>query len=358
MLNALLNFYTNPNVTGFTGLKNTPLYIFGESYAGHYIPAITDRIIRYNANTTGFKIPLKGTIYYFFSLRLILFLGSGVGNGWVDPPNQLSEYGLFGYALGLIDEDERASVEQAQLDAVFNIQQGRALLSQANFAGASAFMTNALTDFDNLLNTITVGGGNVNVYNYRIFGSYDFDNLTTYLNASTTQARYCTRGTRLGDKTWSSGSDAVYANMSYYDFMNTVAENITNILNSNTIPMIFYNGQDDIICNSPSTQTWIAKLPWSGQQAFYNAPPQPWILNNGTHGGFAKNYGPLTFAVVNKAGHLAPMDQIEATTEMLRRFIGGSTNWTAPFYGSSKPHDKATVQMFDENEFLLKKDFN
>lgn len=60
MLNALLNFYTNPVFSSFSSLKNTPLYLLGESYAGHYIPSMTDRILRYNAETTGFKLPLKG----------------------------------------------------------------------------------------------------------------------------------------------------------------------------------------------------------------------------------------------------------------------------------------------------------
>lgn len=210
-------------------------------------------------------------------------------------------------------------------------------------------MTSAQDDFGVITDTIVNGGGGVNVYNYRIFGSYDRTNLNTYFNYPEVQAKYCTRGTRFGDRTWSKSSGMVYNNMSRYDFMDTVAQNVSNVLNSGSLPMMFYNGQDDIICNSPSTQTWMSKLSWVGQDGFYNANSQPWVLNNGTHAGFYKNYGPLTYVTVNKAGHMAPGDQIEATTEMLRRFMAGSKNWTAPFYGEAK---------FDETNFLVKTDMN
>jgi len=69
-VNFLVNFY---NSTAFKGYQNTPLYIFGESYAGHYVPTVSQSIIWYNNNGTGpFKIPLKGM---------------GVGDGWTDPIN-------------------------------------------------------------------------------------------------------------------------------------------------------------------------------------------------------------------------------------------------------------------------------
>eukprot|EP00331_Platyophrya_macrostoma_P013160 CAMPEP_0176425242 /NCGR_PEP_ID=MMETSP0127-20121128/11283_1 /TAXON_ID=938130 /ORGANISM="Platyophrya macrostoma, Strain WH" /LENGTH=524 /DNA_ID=CAMNT_0017806387 /DNA_START=131 /DNA_END=1705 /DNA_ORIENTATION=- len=338
MLTALLNFYRNSNLSEFSTLSKTPLYIFGESYAGHYIPSICDRILRHNNQTGEFQIPLKG---------------AGIGNGWVDPPNQLSEFGLFGQALGLIDEDERATIEGAQLDAVFNIKYGRQLLAQGNYQAASKYMKAALDDFDIITGTLVNGSGQANVYNYRIYGPYNNTNLITYLNYPETQKSYCIRGSRLGNRNWTKTSDLVHESMSAYDFMNTVAANVSNILNS--IPVMFYNGQDDIICNSPSTQTLLSKLEWTYQNEFYTAKPQVWYMNNGTHAGFAKNYDNLTYVTVNAAGHLAPMDQIVSTTEMLRRFIGGNKNWTAP-YNPTTP--SAETLFFDEDEFLIKANMN
>jgi carboxypeptidase C (cathepsin A) len=48
-------------------LKQNPLYIFGESYAGHYIPAFAN-IITTDDN-----------------LKFINYKGIGIGDGWTDP---------------------------------------------------------------------------------------------------------------------------------------------------------------------------------------------------------------------------------------------------------------------------------
>jgi len=41
-----------------------------------------------------------------------------------------------------------------------------------------------------VLDLITTGGGNVNVYNYRIFGDYDDTELVNFMNSSTTKLNY------------------------------------------------------------------------------------------------------------------------------------------------------------------------
>jgi len=40
------------------------------------------------------------------------------------------------------------------------------------------------------LNLITVGGGNVNVYNYREFGDYNDSKLIGFMNSSATKVNY------------------------------------------------------------------------------------------------------------------------------------------------------------------------
>jgi len=59
------------------------------------------------------------------------------------------------------------------------------------------------------------------------------------------------------------------------------------------------------------------------------------LLPNGTNAGLRKtvqnygtNGGSFTFAIINKAGHLAPYDQINSTIDMVNRFIQNSSNWT------------------------------
>jgi len=52
-------------------------FVVGESYAGHYVPAVSARIVK--GNQEGGK---------FINLQ-----GAGIGNGWVDPDSQYGSYG-------------------------------------------------------------------------------------------------------------------------------------------------------------------------------------------------------------------------------------------------------------------------
>jgi carboxypeptidase C (cathepsin A) len=68
-------------------LTGRDFYITGESYAGHYIPAIAYHFL-YSANLT---VNLKGI---------------AIGDGLVDPYNQYPAYATFSYEEGLINKAE------------------------------------------------------------------------------------------------------------------------------------------------------------------------------------------------------------------------------------------------------------
>jgi len=53
--NFLVNFYSS---AAFSSLATNPLYIFGESYAGHYVPSVSHAIITYNLGAPTLRIPL------------------------------------------------------------------------------------------------------------------------------------------------------------------------------------------------------------------------------------------------------------------------------------------------------------
>jgi len=68
-----------------------PFYLLGESYAGHYVPAISYRIQQGNHNNEGLHINFKGL---------------AIGNGWVDPYEQYPAYVEFAYSNSLINYAE------------------------------------------------------------------------------------------------------------------------------------------------------------------------------------------------------------------------------------------------------------
>ena len=111
-LNALVNLY---ELEPFQAFNKTPLYIFGESYAGHYIPSIAKKVLEHNLQPQAGQVPLAGI---------------GIGDGFTDPSHQLAENGLFGFALGLLDDVQRAEVELYQLNGVSHILTGDYLSAQ------------------------------------------------------------------------------------------------------------------------------------------------------------------------------------------------------------------------------------
>jgi len=68
LLNFLSNIYKQ-----WPALKKSPLYIIGESFAGHYIPAFAEKV---------------GGDSSFMSDTGIVLEGIAIGDGWTDPLHQ------------------------------------------------------------------------------------------------------------------------------------------------------------------------------------------------------------------------------------------------------------------------------
>lgn len=98
-MNFLSNFYKR-----WPQLKTNPLYITGESFAGHYIPNLARKII-FNASL---GINLKGV---------------AIGDGWTDPINQVNYYDSYLWSVGVIGNKFRDTCNWYQTHSVVNIYQ-------------------------------------------------------------------------------------------------------------------------------------------------------------------------------------------------------------------------------------------
>merc|ERR1712039_371701 len=77
MYTFLQNFFQQ-----FPQYQKSEFHIFGESYAGHYVPAISHKIWQMNKAGTGLKIPLAGI---------------AIGNGLTNPEEQYKWYAEMGH---------------------------------------------------------------------------------------------------------------------------------------------------------------------------------------------------------------------------------------------------------------------
>jgi cathepsin A (carboxypeptidase C) len=68
----------------YSQYANSPFHISGESYGGHYLPAISTEIIHKN------KVAKEN------NLLEINYKSMLIGNGWTDPRTQFKEYATYG----------------------------------------------------------------------------------------------------------------------------------------------------------------------------------------------------------------------------------------------------------------------
>ena len=97
--NFLVNFYKT-----FPELQSKKLYIFGESYAGMYVPSIAHQIyIENNKKEQSHHINLYGI---------------GIGNGWMDAKQQGDAVIDYAYWHGMIDSTGRHYLEEKWKDCL------------------------------------------------------------------------------------------------------------------------------------------------------------------------------------------------------------------------------------------------
>ena len=101
LLNFMDNFYKT-----WPSLKKNPLYITGESFAGHYIPAFARTILM---NTT------------WKSDTGVVLTGVAIGDGWIDPVNQFNFYDSLLYSAGIVSNKWREVATWYQTQGIISL---------------------------------------------------------------------------------------------------------------------------------------------------------------------------------------------------------------------------------------------
>mmetsp|Transcript_18048 Transcript_18048/g.18043 ORF Transcript_18048/g.18043 Transcript_18048/m.18043 type:complete len:231 (+) Transcript_18048:227-919(+) len=90
--------------TKYPAWFNRDLYIFGESYSGHFIPGIAYTILMNNKSPNAQKV---------FSLK-----GVAIGDPWIEAYTQTQYYAEYAYSCGLIDKEEKGIIESYQQEII------------------------------------------------------------------------------------------------------------------------------------------------------------------------------------------------------------------------------------------------
>ena len=274
--------------------KDRPLYISGESYAGHYIPFIGSYIMDNKEKFDDIGVNLQGV---------------AIGNGWVDPYHQYGAYSQYAFDNKLIN-----AVAKTALDVGFSFCR---ILVENEIPVVDMV-------FCNFLMQSVLGNPlepRFNVYDIRKKCEnpplcYDFSAIDTYLNRDDVKKELGVEG-----RSWSSCNMIVHTAL-LLDFETNAAEDVADILNKD-LNVLIYNGDKDYICNWLGGSMWTDAVNWKYSKEFANAPTKE--IENGSY----KYYKNFFFYKVYEAGHMVPMDQPETALNMINHFMGQTEAKTA-----------------------------
>ena len=255
--------------------KNSPIYLSGESYAGTYLPLLSQKILNYN-KTTSAKINLKG---------LILI------SPWADPIAQQSMDTAYAYYHGLI-----TARQKEKLDQIY--QQCNVLTKSKNSSKANIVCGKIHDQIKAISNRYLI--------NIAYKSSGDNGNLRRYLmQPAVLRAIHATQS-----PDFKNSSEAVSNN--YNDYIQVSMKSIYNQLLTDKLPIIIFSGLNDAKdTNFLGMQKFIASLSWP-QKINYVKSERIAIMNPEiTHLALAyqKSGGYLTWITVLDAGHMVPQDQ-------------------------------------------------
>jgi hypothetical protein len=391
----LVNFYE-----AFPEYKGRPLYLSGESYAGHFIPAIAAELLSNpQAEAAGIRLA-----------------GLAIGNGWVDPYTHITSAPAVAQAAGVITAAQRESFEallgkaigagapragnfgtegtssppaldvagmmdpfkgivvpaalagNAQavaLKALFDPYVGKVIafdFSNRDFISAIDILasgppelrdllppvikvqfqgkTNAQLIYDYLIarivaSTADAGGGSVNLMDLQNYGPVSMIGTpTAWPSGDAEFEKYMSRpdvlsalhASEFGKRPFMACNPLTYFNLSG-DYFESAVHYLPGILSQ--IPVLFYNGQDDLIVSSASTQALLNRLAadphagnWPGKQDFVAAAYVPWTLD-GNRAGYLQAAGNLHFLNVLRASHMVPLSVPRAAQVLIGRFVHG-----------------------------------
>jgi cathepsin A (carboxypeptidase C) len=284
-------------------------YVFGESYAGHYVPAVTHRIWQGVKAKEGLAINLKGL---------------GIGNGLTDPQEQYKWYAEMAkdggkaeggsLAKGVINSTkELAAMKVAAVACV-------AAIKSCNNGNDNACTTAYAVCNEGLVTPYQLTG--MNPYDMRIpceHGNlcYDFTKEGKFLNSESVKQQ-------LGvTKRWGSCNYVVNAAFQG-DWMHNFQTMLPDMLGSG-IRVLIYAGDVDYICNWLGNKHWTLAMEWPHKEDFNQAEDKPYTLP-GTNdaAGRLRTSNDFSFMQVYQAGHMVPMDKPQVALDMLDGFLSNT----------------------------------
>ncbi|XP_073532668.1 probable serine carboxypeptidase CPVL isoform X2 [Phyllobates terribilis] len=277
----------------FPEYQKNEFYATGESYAGKYVPAIGYYIHTLNP-TAKVKINFKGI---------------AIGDGLCDPEVMLAGYADFMFQTGIVDENQKAFVQQKCDLAIQYIQQQKWIDA---FDVFDSLLNGDRTLYPSFYQNVT---GCRNYFNFlQCQEPTDQEYFGTFLALSEVR-----RSIHVGNLTFNDGSEVEKHLLS--DVMKTIKPWLVVLMDNYRVLM--YSGQLDVIVAAPLTERFLQTVPWSRLEEYKTAERSVWKIRStdAEVAGYVRVAGEFAQVIVRGGGHILPYDQPERSFVLIDRFI-------------------------------------
>jgi carboxypeptidase C (cathepsin A) len=293
----------------FPEYQSRPLYLSGESYAGHYVPQLAEILLQQ---------PIAG-------VNLQGFL---IGNPYTDISLDTSSVFPYLYNHGFCSP----AAFQAVMAQCYNATDG---LLRQEFTRGTSLLHDKLTlgsfagggksacqeaqsvlmkQVGDLLNGIDV---NTPCSTGPMLGCLNFTAVTTYLNSAALQQAIGVYSERAHFGSWMGCS----MTLNYTQDVASVLP-LYPLFFQNKLRVLIYSGDATYDVPFLGTSQWAQEI--GGQPATPGDAWKAWAVSNTSVGGYVARYPNLTFMTVLNAGHMAPYYQPQACYVMFQDYISGA----------------------------------
>eukprot|EP00933_Yihiella_yeosuensis_P041440 TRINITY_DN35830_c0_g1_i1.p1 TRINITY_DN35830_c0_g1~~TRINITY_DN35830_c0_g1_i1.p1 ORF type:complete len:754 (+),score=140.53 TRINITY_DN35830_c0_g1_i1:83-2344(+) len=288
-----------------------PLYIFGESYGGHYVPAVATAIL--DKQDHSFSMPLAGI---------------GIGNGLVNPYWQylskptMAATGGVGGSLGrgiMKPSIERHLMDHLPtcLEAIENCQKNRKRWKDAYI---HCILNEDVPESHAGWNPYDL---RQRCYETTPVNCFDFSAETLFLRSEITKSKLGVDASTF----WTLCNFTV--NLGFVqsgDFFSKSDTLIARLLEAGK-PVLVYSGDTDSTVDWIGSKLWVESLNWTHQKEWNQQMDSPFRIGGVAKGMQRSSHG-LTFLQIYDAGHLVPLDQPQVALAMVKEFISSNSTWT------------------------------
>jgi len=291
--------------------KHTPFYVFCESYGGKMTAAFGERL---HQGIEKREIDCN-------------FKGVALGDSWISPVDSVMTWGPYLYQFSLLDEKDLRSVMQYAEAVERAVNRGQ-WSSATNYWGQTENVVMSKTDGVSLYNVLRHSGRGQFIqsnatsedflgllYDHHV-GTYYGESLSHFMNTKMKQKLGIPRNV-----VWGGQTNAVFRAQGG-DFMKPVVTTVDKLI-SFGYKVVVFQGQLDIICDTPGAEKWIKRLRWPKLGSYLASMKRPLYTRSKGRDtqGFIKSYENFSLYYIMNAGHMVPSDNPDMALQMVDMVI-------------------------------------